>query len=99
DKERLTEFLAKARELFPDTRRTDHTIWSSDHGLITEWTLTATQSEPFLGGLIRKVPIRVHGMSVVQVKNGKISRWSDYYDLLTPRRHGLASWFTEWIEF
>ena len=99
DKERLTEFLAKARELFPDTQRTDNTIWSSEDGVITEWTLTATLSEPFLGGLMRRVPSRVQGMSVVQVKNGKISRWSDYYDQLTARRYGLVSWFTEWIEF
>src|SRR5262249_29767075 len=98
DKERLTQFLAKARESFPDTQRTDHTIWNRDDGVVTEWTLTATQSEPFPGGLVRRVPIRVQGMSVVRVKNGKISRWSDYYDLLTARRHGLASWFTEWIE-
>jgi len=34
----------------------------------------------------------------VQVKNGKISRWSDYYDQLTARRYGLASRFTEWTE-
>ena len=98
DKERLTEFLAKAREFFPDTQRTDNTIWSSEDGVITEWTLTATLSEPFLGGLVRRVPIHVQGMSVVQVKNGKISQWSDYYDQLTARRYGLASWFIEWIE-
>ena len=98
DKARLTEFLAKAREFFPDTQRTDNTIWSSEDGVVTEWTLAATQSEPFLGGLMRKVPIRVQGMSVVQVKKGKISRLSDYYDQLTARRYGLASWFTEWIE-
>src|SRR5215468_6170164 len=90
DRKRLTEFLAKAREFFPDTQRTDNTIWSSEDGIITEWTLTATLSEPFLGGLMRRVPIRVQGMSVVQVKNGKISRWSDYYDQLTARRYGLA---------
>ena len=30
DKERLTGFLAKAREFFPDTQRTDHTIWSRE---------------------------------------------------------------------
>ena len=98
DKERLTEGLAKAREFSPDTQRTDNTIWSSEDGVITEWTLTATLSEPFLGGLMRRVPIRVQGMSVVQVKNGMISRWSDYYDQLTARRFGLASWFTERIE-
>jgi hypothetical protein len=98
DKKRLTEFLAKAREFFPDTQRTDNTIWSSEDGVITEWTLTATLSEPFLGGLMRRVPSRVQGMSVVQVKNRKIGRWLDYYDQLTARRYGLARWFTEWIE-
>ena len=98
DKERLTEFLAKTRELFPDTQRTDKTICSSEHGVISEWTLTATLSEPFLGGLMRKVPIRVQGISVVQMQNGKITRWSDYYDQQTARRYGLASRFTEWTE-
>ena len=98
DKERLTEFLAKTRELFPDTQRTDKTICSSEDGVISEWTLTATLSEPFLGGRIRRVPIRVQGISVVQIQNGKITRWSDYYDQLTARRFGLASWSTEWTE-
>ena len=77
DKERLTEFLAKTRELFPDTQRTDNTICRSEGRVISEWTLTATVSEPFLGGLMRSVPIRVRGISVVQVRNGKITRWSD----------------------
>ena len=98
DKERLTEFLATAREFFPDTQRTDNTIFSSEDGVISEWTLTATLSEPFLGGLRRNVPIRVQGMSVVQMQNGKITCWSDYYDKQTARRYGLASRFTEWTE-
>src|SRR5215472_8834599 len=63
DKERLAEFLAKAREFFPDTQRTDKTIVSSEDGLISEWTLTGTLSEPFRRGLMRKVPIRVQGIS------------------------------------
>ena len=98
DKKRLTEFLAKTREFFPDNQRTDNTICSSEDGVISEWTLTATLSEPFLGGLMRKVPIRVQGISVVQIQNGKITRWSDYYDQQTARRYGLASGFTEWTE-
>ena len=98
DKERLTEFLAKTREFFRDTQRTDNAICSSEDGVISEWTLTATLSEPFPGGLMRKVPIRVQGISVVQMQNGKITRWSDYYDQQTARRGGLASGFTEWIE-
>jgi steroid delta-isomerase-like uncharacterized protein len=94
DKERLIEFLAKTRELFPDSDRRDNTETAS----LVKWTLTATQAESFLGGLLRKVPICVEGISVVQIKNGKISQWSDYYDQLKSRRYGVAALFTEWIE-
>jgi len=98
DKGRFTEFLAKIRELFPDSERRDNTIFSSGDRVIDEWTLTATQTEPFLGGQLRKVPICVRGISVVQIKNGKISQWSDYYDELKSRRYGVAAFFTEWVE-
>ena len=97
DKERLIEFLAKTRELFPDSDRRDNTIFNSGDRVISEWTLTATKTEPFLGGRLRKVPICVRGISVVQIKNGKISQWSDYYDQLKSRRYGITAWFTEWI--
>jgi limonene-1,2-epoxide hydrolase len=94
----LTEFLAKTRELFPDTERKANTIFSSGDRVISEWTLTATKTEPCWGRLERKVEIWVQGISVVQIKNGKISQWSDYYDQLKSRRNGLAAWFTEWLE-
>jgi steroid delta-isomerase-like uncharacterized protein len=98
DKERLTEFLAKIREYFPDSERRANTILSSRDRVISEWTLTATRTEPFLDGRLRKVPICVQGVSVVQIKNGKISQWSDYYDQLRSRRNGVAASLTEWIE-
>ncbi len=85
-------------ECFPDSERRDNTIFSSWDRVISEWTLTATQAESFLGGRLRKVPICVQGISVVQIKNGKISQWSDYYDQLKSRRYGVAALFTEWIE-
>ena len=98
DKERLTEFLAKIGERFPDSERRDNSIFSSADHVISEWTLTATKTEPFWGRLVRKVEICVQGISVVQIKNGKISQWSDYYDQLKSGRNGLAAWFTEWLE-
>ena len=98
DKGRLTEFLAKTREYFPDSERKANPSFSSGDRVISEWTLTATQTEPFLGGRLRKVPICVQGISVVQIENGKINQWSDYYDQLTSRRYGVATLFTEWIE-
>jgi hypothetical protein len=58
----LTEFLAKTRELFPDSERKANTIFSSGDRVISEWTLTATQTEPFLGVRL-KVPICVQGIS------------------------------------
>jgi hypothetical protein len=85
-------------ELFPDSERKANTIFSSGDRVISEWTLTATKNEPFVSGRLRKVPICVRGVSVVQMKNGKISQWSDYYDQLTSYRNSLAAWFTEWVE-
>jgi len=46
----------------------------------------------------RKVTGSVHGVSIVRIENGKITRWSDYYDGLASRRTALASYFTEWVE-
>ena len=98
DKGRFTEFLVKIRERFPDSERRDNTIFSGGDRVISEWTLTATQTEPFLGGQLREVPICVRGISVVQIKKGKISQWSDYYDELKSRRYRIAGFFTEWVE-
>jgi steroid delta-isomerase-like uncharacterized protein len=98
DKGRLTEFLAKLYGLFPDSARRDNTLFSGGDRVITEWTLTATQTEPFLDGRLRKVPISARGISVVQIKNGKISQWSDYYEQLKSLRYSVASRFTDWIE-
>jgi hypothetical protein len=66
--------------------------------VITEWILKTAITEPFYGGLSRKVPVSLHGASIVRIDNGKITGWSDYYDGLTSRRTALASYFTEWVE-
>jgi len=98
DKERLAEFFQKTRELYPDScLHTDRTLVSGDY-VIMEWTLQATLTEPFYGGLSRKVGVSLHGVSVVRTDDGKITEWADYYDGLTARRTALASYFTEWVE-
>src|SRR5260370_28027755 len=71
DKGRLTEFLAKTRELFPDSERKANTIFSSGDRVISAWTLTATHAEPFWNGRLRKAPIWLQGVSVSQVENGR----------------------------
>jgi len=97
DRERLAEFFQKTRELYPDSSLQTDTIFVSGDHVITEWTLETTLTEPFYGGLSRKVPISLHGASIVHIENGKITDWSDYYDGLVSRRTALVSYFTEWV--
>ena len=97
EKERLSEFFRKTQQLYPDSLLQTDTIFVSGDHVITEWTLQSMLTEPFLGGLSRKVPVSLHGTSIVRIDNGKITDWSDYYDGLTSRRTALAAYFTEWV--
>jgi steroid delta-isomerase-like uncharacterized protein len=99
EKDRLTEFFRKARELFPDSLVRTKTIFVSGQHALTEWTVQATLIEPAFGSWRQKVPVSVHGVSVVRTENGRITSWSDYYDGLISRRTALASYFTEWVEY
>jgi hypothetical protein len=74
------------------------TIFVSGNDVITEWALQTTLTEPFFGGLSRKVSVTVHGASIVRTDNGKITDWADYYDGLVSPRTALASYFTDWVE-
>ena len=77
NKERLAEFFRKTRELYPDSLlQTDRILVSGDD-VVTEWTLRTAVTEPFYGGLSRKVPISLHGASIVRMENGKITEWAD----------------------
>ena len=99
DKERLTEFFRKTRELYPDyLLQEDQTFVSGEH-VITQWTLQVTITEPFYAGLTRRIPISITGVSIVRTDNGKIADWADYYDGLTSRRTALAAHFTERAEY
>jgi len=97
DRDRLAEFFQKTRELYPDSSLQTDTIFVSGDHVITEWTHQMTLTEPFYGGLSRKVPVSLHGASIVRIENGRITDWSDYYDGLASRRTALASHFTEWV--
>ena len=98
-KDRLAEFFAKARELYPDSRLQTEEIFVSGSNALAEWTLQATVIEPAFGNCRWKIPLSLHGASVVRIENGRITTWSDYYDGLISRRTALASYFTEWVEY
>ena len=99
DKDRLTEFFRKARELYPDYFVRANRIFVSGEDVIIQWTLQVTFNEPFYAGLTRSIPISLPGVSIVQINNGKIAEWADYYDGLTARRTALGAHFAEWIEY
>jgi hypothetical protein len=98
DKSRLTEFFEKARELFPDTTLEIVSLFESDEHAIAEWKLAATQTLPY-GSISYRLPISLHGSTIVDVENGRIVQWSDYYDENTARRSSLAAFFTDWVEY
>ena len=98
DKERLTEFFWKTRELYPDSFLETETVFVSWDHVIMEWTLHNMVTEPFFGGLSRTVQVSVPGVSIVRAENGKITDWADYYDGRTSRRTALAAHFEEWVE-
>lgn len=98
DKPRLTEFFQKARELFPDTVLEVVSLMQSGNRAIAEWRLTATQTLRY-GSMSQRIRIDLHGSTIVRVEHRRIMQWSDYYDQSSSRRMGLASYFTEWIEY
>jgi len=98
DKDRLGEFFHKTPRLYPASFLQPDTMFVSGDHVITEWTLQAMLTEPFYGGLTRKVQVSLQGVSIVRTDNGKITDWADYYDGLVSRRTALASYFTDWVE-
>ena len=97
-KARLTAFLEKSRELFPDAKLEIMSVFGEEDHATAEWKLAATQTISY-GSIICRVPISLRGSTIVQVEHGRIVQWSDYYDQATSRRIGLAAFFTEWIEY
>jgi len=94
DKERLTEFFRRTRDLYPDYfLQADQTFVSGEH-VITQWNFSHYH-RAFLRWTDQKIPISIAGVSIIRTDNGKIADWADYYDGLTSRRTTLAAHFTE----
>jgi len=98
DKERLSEFFHKGRELFPDTALEVFSTFECGNHVVAEWKITAREIMP-LGSMQLRLPISFQGVSIVRIENQRIVSWSDYYDQNTSRRFRLAAFFEEWIEY
>ena len=96
-KDRLKEFFAKRRALFPEFERTDNIVLSGQDRIVSEWFLVASKRRSLAESWM-EVPIYVRGASIVQVENGKITQWSDYYDQLQSGEYGMTTWLTAWMD-
>jgi hypothetical protein len=94
----LIEFLQKSRELFPDTALEVLSLIESGEYATAEWKLAATQTVSY-GSIGYQARVSLYGSTTVRVEHGRIVQWSDYYDQASSRRIGLASFFTDWIEY
>jgi steroid delta-isomerase-like uncharacterized protein len=99
EKTRLTEFLEKSRELFPDAALEVVSLLESGDRAIAEWKLTATETVPFFGSTSYRLPISVRGSTIIRIEHQRIVEWSDYYDQSSSRRMSLGAFFTDWIEY
>jgi len=97
DKGRLSEFLKKSREQFPDAKVEVVSTFESGNSANAEWRVTATEKVAY-GSMQVRLPISFSGVSIAQIRNKRIVRWSDYYDQAQSRRIGVAAYFTDWIE-
>jgi hypothetical protein len=93
-RERLIEFFQKSFELFPDTVVALVSTFECGDYAIAEWKLTAAQTEQF-GSRSYRFPIVLRGSTIVQIVDGRVAHWSDYYDKLTSRRYPLKAFFEE----
>jgi len=98
DKERLSEFVLKGRELSPDTELEVLSTFECGEHAIAEWRITGTETLSY-GSQRFRFPISYQGASIVHIENNKITCWSDYYDQNTSRRFRLGAFFTEWTEY
>ncbi|MFN2601596.1 MAG: nuclear transport factor 2 family protein [Gemmatimonadaceae bacterium] len=60
-------------------------VVEGDNSLAAEWTWTSTYTGDSPNGPVRALKISGRGASIVELENGKIKRFSNYYD--------EASWF------
>ena len=97
DKRGLVEFLEKSRELFPDTVVEVRSTFESEDYAVAEWTLTATETAGY-GSMQLRLPISLSGVSIAQIRNERVVRWTDYNDQAKSHRVGLAAHFTDLIE-
>jgi steroid delta-isomerase-like uncharacterized protein len=62
---------------FPDIKVNEQNVWGIGDFVIAEGTITGTQKGPFFGIPAKNKPVTLHGLDIMQFKDGKIVHgWS-----------------------
>jgi steroid delta-isomerase-like uncharacterized protein len=85
-KEELRAFAAGFFTAFPDATFTLHSSFAAGNWAAMEWTLTGTQKGDMPGMPATNKRVSVRGSTVIELKDGKISRNTDYWDMATLMR-------------
>lgn len=98
DKSRLADFFQKRRDLFPEVHFNLENILADKNIVVLQWSLYGFAEAGSYGQRVFKVHVGTKGASVVECNQGKITRWSDYYDRSSSMRTPLIDYFNEYVE-
>jgi limonene-1,2-epoxide hydrolase len=98
DRSRFADFLQKRRDLFPEVHFNLENILVDKNVVILQWSLSGFAEAGSYGQRVFKVHIKTMGASIVECDQGRITRWSDYYDRSSSMRMPLIDYFNEYVE-
>jgi SnoaL-like polyketide cyclase. len=77
----INGFMREVLKTQPDYKWTVTSAFTDGPHVAMEWTWTSTYSGPGpTGALVKNVPASGRGVSIIDVENGKIKQFTDYYD-------------------
>lgn len=80
-KQELEEFLKATFAAVPDFRIDPQAAFTCGDRAASEWVISGTQTGPFPGIPATSKPFSVRGVSIMELKQGKIRRNTDYWSL------------------
>ncbi len=81
--QQVKEFMKSIIAMEPDYKWHVDRVIVSGSTIVAEWTWTATFTGDGPYGPAKNVPVSGRGTSVVDIENGRIKQFTDYYDTLT----------------
>ena len=82
-KKEVTEFIREFFAGFPDVKFEIRGCFSTNDRVCIEWVMTGTHSGDLPGMPATGKAISIRGVNVKEIKDNKVTRHTDYYDMAT----------------